>query len=190
MLHQDHLWPIGYMVRMSNPSDDTNPAQRPVTRSQHTKHCPQIIQLVDPAEESDTVSSDAEFETVHNPPDFDVDEVRRQLETVNQSSGENERSESSEEDERSEEESCGIAENQPNTETKDEVQETNDEPVEEQDLEGGASLPLLNSARRDKVSKNTRSESEKSCPVRKSEKTKRNCEINLLETWLPILSTS
>lgn len=84
-LHRDHLLPIGYMVRMSLPSDDTNLARRPVTRSRHAQKSPQAIKHADPTEESDTMSSDAELETVHGPPDFDMDEVRRHLETVNQS---------------------------------------------------------------------------------------------------------
>ena len=35
-LHRDHLLPIGYMVWMSNLSDDKEPVRRPVTRAQLT----------------------------------------------------------------------------------------------------------------------------------------------------------
>lgn len=75
-LHRDHLLPISYMVRMSNSPDEAGPIRRPVTRAQHTRQGPRT-KLTDPVEESDTMSSDAEFETAHNPEDFDVDEVRK-----------------------------------------------------------------------------------------------------------------
>ncbi|XP_056437540.1 uncharacterized protein LOC130374637 [Gadus chalcogrammus] len=176
-LHQDHLLPIGYMVRLSNQSDDTNSARRPVTRAQLTrKH------LSTKSEESDTESSGSEFETVHNPPDFDVDEVRKRLNMINQPV-EDEQSQSSEESENSEEENCEAAENQQLTETEYEeppegaarplshsyVQETYTESAEDlQDSEEGASSPLLNRARRDKAAKSARSESERSSTIRKS----------------------
>lgn len=167
--------PIGYMVRMSNPSDDTNSVRRPVTRAQLTRKR-QPTMSTDPVEENDTESSGSEFDIVHHPPDFDVDEVGRQREMVNQNPVENEESESSEESENSEEDEQSEVEpgNQPNTETENEeppegaafslsdsdVQEANNESVEEddlEDLEEGASLPQLNTATRDKASKSERS---------------------------------
>ena len=176
-LHRDHLLPIGYMVRLSNQSDDTNSARRPVTRAQLTrKH------LSTKSEESDTESSGSEFETVHNPPDFDVDEVRKRLNMIDQPV-EDEQSQSSEESENSEEENCEAAENQQLTETEYEeppegaarplshsyVQETYTESAEDlQDSEEGASSPLLNRARRDKAAKSARSESERFSTIRKS----------------------
>jgi len=73
-LHRDHLLPIGYMVRMSNPSDDTNSVRRPVTRTQRTlKRQPTM------SEESGTESSGLECETVYKLPDLDMDEVRRRM---------------------------------------------------------------------------------------------------------------
>lgn len=184
-LHRDHLLPIGYMVRMSNPSDDTNSVQRPVTRAQLTRK-----RQTNKSEESASESSDSEFETVHNPPDIDVNEIRRQLDVRNQRSVENEESESSEEsenseeDEKSEEESCEDTENQQRTETEYEeppegdapplsdtdVQETNTESVEEdsQESEEGESSPPSNRTRHDKAAKSTRSESDRSSTVRKS----------------------
>ena len=105
------------------------------------------------------------FETVHNPPDFDVDEIRKQLDMINQpvedeQSQSSEESENSEEDEKFEEENCEAAETQQLTETEYEelpegaapplshsyVQETYTESAEDlQDSEEGASSPLLNS---------------------------------------------
>ncbi|KAK0136928.1 Paraneoplastic antigen Ma2 [Merluccius polli] len=179
----NHLLPIGYMVRLSNQSDDTNSARRPVTRAQLTrKH------LSTKSDESDTESSGSEFETVHNPPDFDVDEVRKQLDMINQpvedeQSQSSEESENSEEDEQFEEENCEAAEIQQLTETEYEeqpegaapplshsyVQETYTESAEDlQDSEEGAGSPLLNRARRDKAAKSARSESERSSTIRKS----------------------
>ncbi|XP_053301840.1 uncharacterized protein LOC128460622 [Pleuronectes platessa] len=181
-LHRDHLLPIGYMVRMFNPSDDTNSVRRPVTRAQLTRKR-QSTKSTDKVEESDTESSSSEFETVPNPPDFDVVEVRRQMDIVNHLV-ENEESQSFEESESSEEDENPVVEpeNQQLTETEYEephedaatplsdsdVPDTNDEPVEERHLEEGASSPQLNRARRDKAAKTARSESERSSTVRKS----------------------
>lgn len=164
-LHRDHLLPIGYMVRMSNPLDDKELIRRPVTRAQLTRQRQPTTKSTDPVEESDTESSGSEFETVHNKPDFDVDEVQRQLAAENQ---------------RSEEENCEAADNQQLTETEYEelsegveptesdsdVQETNNDTVEEQDVEGRASSPLSN--RSNKSSKHPRSETDGSSTVRKS----------------------
>lgn len=52
-LHRDHLLPIGYMVRMPNPSDDTRHIRRPVTRA-HRSQKSQAVKPPDPFEESDT----------------------------------------------------------------------------------------------------------------------------------------
>ena len=170
-LHLDHLLPIGYMVRMSNLSDDKELVRRPVTRAQLTRQRQSTTKSTDPVEESDTESSGSESETVHNKPDFDVEEVQRKLAAENQSS---------EEDKRSEEENCEAADSQQLTETEYEefsegveptesisdVKETNNDSVEEQDVEGRASLPLSNTS--NKSSKNPRSETEWSSTVRKS----------------------
>ncbi|XP_036947992.1 uncharacterized protein LOC119016325 [Acanthopagrus latus] len=171
-LHRDHLLPIGYMVRMSNLPDDKELTRRPVTRAQLTQQH-RATKSTDPVEESDAESSGSEFETVHNSPDFDVEEIQRQLAAENQTS---------DEDERSEEEHCEATENQQLTETEYEelsegveptqsdsdVRETNNDSVEEQDVESRASSPMSNRIRNEKPSKNQRNESEESSTVRRS----------------------
>ncbi|XP_034042823.1 uncharacterized protein LOC117525094 [Thalassophryne amazonica] len=178
-LHRDHLLPIGYLVRMSNPPDVAGPTQRPVTRSQHPRPCPRT-KPTDPVEESDTVSSDTEFDTVQNPQGFVVDEVRKQNASPNQDSRETENRESSEEDsEGSEEEEI-----QPVIESESEgssigdtsavmdsdAQETNYDSVEDQVLEGRANSPSSTRVRSGKSVKSARSGSEKSSTVRKSQR--------------------
>lgn len=176
-LHRDHLLPIGYMVRMFNPSDDAISVRRPVTRTQRTQK-----RQPTKSEESDTESSGSEFETVHKPPDldFDMDEVRRRI-NINHSV-ENDESENSEEDGKAEEESCEVTETQQLTETENEeplegaapplsysdIQETNTESVEEdsQDSEEGAKLPPLQRNRRNIAAE--REKSERSSTVRTS----------------------
>lgn len=164
-LHRDHLLPIGYMVRMSNPLDDKELIRRPVTRAQLTRQRQPTTKSTDPVEESDTESSGSEFETVHNKPDFDVDEVQRQLAAENQSS-EEENCEAADNQQLTETEYEELSEGVEPTESDSDVQETNNDTVEEQDVEGRASSPLSN--RSNKSSKHPRSETDGSSTVRKS----------------------
>lgn len=170
-LHRDHLLPIGYMVRMPNPSDDTGHIKRPVTRA-HRAQKSQAVKPPDPVEESDTASSDEMFEAVHNPQSFGVQEVRRQLATPHQTS---------EEDDTSEEEHFEAAESQPVEESESEnssgddtptmleydAQETN-ESMGEQEEERETSSPFSNRTRSDSSHRSTRNESEQFSTSRKS----------------------
>ncbi|CAJ1086728.1 uncharacterized protein LOC115570093 [Xyrichtys novacula] len=153
---------------MSHPSDDKNPARRPVTRSQQAQKSSQALKHADPTEESDTMSLDADLETGHGPPDFDMDEERK-------------RSESSGESESSEEEHMETAENQPMSDVEmirlsedaapsqsdSDVQKTNDE-QEEPEPEERTNSSLSSKVCQNKTSKCTRSESERSSTACKS----------------------
>lgn len=175
ILHRDHLLPIGYMVRMSSPSEDTNSIRRPETRTQRALKRQPIE-----SEKSDTESSGSEFDAVRNLPDFDGDDIRGR-EDINHSL-EDEESENSEGG-KSEEESCEATESQRLTKTQYEelsevaapplshsdIEETNTESVEEtQDSDEGASSFQTNRDRCNKAATSTRSESETSFTVRKS----------------------
>ena len=76
--------PIGYLVRVSDPPDETGHVKRrPVTRSQHRRRSHRPATSVEESP-SDEDSSDEEYETYHNTPVLDVDEVRRHLSTTYQ----------------------------------------------------------------------------------------------------------
>ncbi|XP_054862844.1 uncharacterized protein LOC129347938 [Amphiprion ocellaris] len=183
ILHRDHLLPIGYLVRMSDSPDEAGPIRSPVTRSKRIRQSQKITQPSHPAENV-TPSSDSEFETAPIPWNFDVDEVRRQLEMPSQNPGEDESRDSSEEDESLQEESSEVQENQPVIETESEgssesfapsradsdVQETNNDTAEEQDLERGASSPSSSRARSEGSYKSDRYRSKELSPVRKSQR--------------------
>ncbi|XP_034038171.1 uncharacterized protein LOC117532037 [Thalassophryne amazonica] len=170
---------------MSNPPDVAGTTQRPVTRSQHPRPCPRT-KLTDPVEESDTVSTDTEFDTVQNPQGFVVDEVRKQNASPKQESQETENRGSSEEEESSGEDSEGSGEEeiQPVIESESEgsfiddtsavmdsdAQETNYDSVEDQVLEGRASSPFSTQVRSERSVKSTRNGSEKSSAVRRSQR--------------------
>ncbi|CAI5686131.1 unnamed protein product [Oreochromis niloticus] len=170
-LHRDHLLPIGYMVRMPNPADDTGHIRRPVTRAHHAQKS-QAVKPPDPVEESDTASSDEMFESVHNPQSVGVQEVRRQLATPHQTL---------EEDDSSEKEHFEAAESQPVGESESEnssgdaiptmleydAQETN-ESMGEQEEERETSSPFSNRTRSDSSHKSTRNENEQFSTSRKS----------------------
>ncbi|XP_060758474.1 uncharacterized protein LOC132869142 [Neoarius graeffei] len=86
-LHRDHLLPIGYLVRMPNPSLNTESIRKPpVTRMQdaHRRQKPHL-----PLDQWSHVSScsESEFEDVHECQFLDVDEVRRVISTPRHQSG-------------------------------------------------------------------------------------------------------
>lgn len=178
-LHRDHLFPIGYMVKMSNPPDDAGPRRIPVTRSQRTRKSPRIKPTV-AVEESDSVSSDAEFETIHTPKEFEVNDIMRRLASLNQNSGENEDSETFEEASVEAVEIQPVAETESKASFNDDTppmmdsdaQETTYDSEDEQGVEGGASSSLSSRARCKKTATSVRGESEKSSAVRKSQRTK------------------
>uniref|UniRef100_A0A672FVX5 Gypsy retrotransposon integrase-like protein 1 n=1 Tax=Salarias fasciatus TaxID=181472 RepID=A0A672FVX5_SALFA len=178
-LHRDHLLPIGYLVRMSDPPEEEEPVRRPVTRSLRNRQNQRTTQPTQT--EDDTASSDSELETAHVPWEFDADEVRRQLNKQNPDPNENESSKSSEEDGSSQEENPDMPENQPTEESENEessesstpsevdseVQETNAS-AEEQDSEGGATSPSSGRARNDRSHESSRRKHKQCSPVRKS----------------------
>lgn len=100
-LHRDHLLPIGYLVRMPNPSKNTDPVRKPpVTRLQDAQHRRRHLP---PEQCRDDISdySESEFEEVHECRSFDVDEGREVIvnpchQPGNPSPSEDEKSELSE----------------------------------------------------------------------------------------------
>ncbi|KAL7837384.1 hypothetical protein SRHO_G00270950 [Serrasalmus rhombeus] len=74
-LHRDHLLPIGYLVRMPEPSGIENVPQRSVTRVQRQRDRAKTVESCETGGET----AESKSEEVYQPPQIDVKDVRRRL---------------------------------------------------------------------------------------------------------------